>query len=53
MYAVGECRAGAPSDPGPSDGSVSVDDFLPGPRPGPVVSSSDVDSDEVIFVFLV
>jgi hypothetical protein len=50
---VGEGRAAAPSDPGPSGGSVSVDDLLPGPRPGPVVSSSDADSDEVMFVFLV
>jgi hypothetical protein len=50
--AVGEGRAGAPSDPGPSDGSVRVDDFLPGPRPGPVASmtSSDVGSDEVILI---
>jgi hypothetical protein len=50
--AVGEGRAGAPSDPGPSDGSVRVDDFLPGPRPGPVASmtSSDVASDEVILI---
>jgi hypothetical protein len=30
-----EGRAGAPSDPGPSGGSVSMDDFLPRPRPGP------------------
>jgi len=51
--AVGVGRAGTPSNPGPSGGSVSVDDLLPGPRPGPVVSSSDADSDEVIFVFLV
>jgi hypothetical protein len=52
--AVGEGRAGAPSDPGPSDGSVRVDDFLPGPRPGPVASmtSSDVASDEVISISL-
>jgi hypothetical protein len=51
--AVGVGRAGTPSNPGPSGGSVSVDDLLPGPRPGPVVSSSDADSDEVMFVFLV
>ena len=51
--AVGVGRAGTPSNPGPSGGSVSVDDLLPGPRPGPVVFSSDADSDEVIFVFLV
>jgi hypothetical protein len=51
--AVGEDRAGAPSDPGPSDGSVRVDDFLPGPRPGPVLSSSDAVSDEVIFSYLI
>jgi len=52
--AVGEGRAAAPSDPGPSGGSVSVDDPLPGPRPGPVVSmtSSDVASDEVILFSL-
>jgi hypothetical protein len=45
-----EGRAVAPSDPGPSGGSVSMDDFLPGPRPGPVPSltSSDADGDEVI-----
>jgi hypothetical protein len=51
--AVGEGRAGAPSDPGPSGGSVRVDDFLPGPRPGPVLSSSDAVSDEVIFSYLI
>jgi len=50
--AVGEGRAGAPSDPGPSDGSVRVDDFLPGPRPGLVLSSSDAVSDEVISISL-
>ena len=51
---VGEGRAAAPSDPGPSGGSVSVDDPLPGTRPGPVVSmtSSDVASDEVILFFI-
>jgi hypothetical protein len=35
---VGEAavgRAEVPSDPGPSGGSVSMDDFLPRPRPGP------------------
>ena len=51
--AVGVGRAGTPSNPGPSGGSVSVDDLLPGTRFGPVVSSSDADSDEVMFVFLV
>ena len=51
--AVGVGWAGTPSNPGPSGGSVSVDDLLPGPRPGPVVSSSNADSDEVIFVFFV
>ena len=45
---VVEGRAGAPSDPGPSGVGVRVDDFLPGLRPGPVLSSSDADSDEVI-----
>jgi hypothetical protein len=50
--AVGEGWVGAPSVPGPSGGSVSVDDLLPGPRPGPVVSSSDVASDEVILFSL-
>jgi hypothetical protein len=45
---VVEGRAGAPSDPGPSGVGVRVDDFLRGPRPGPVLSSSDADSDEVI-----
>jgi hypothetical protein len=30
-----EGRAEAPSDPGPSSGSVSMDDFLSRPRPGP------------------
>jgi hypothetical protein len=52
--AVGEGRAGASSDPGPSGGSVIVDDLLPGPRPGPVASmtSSDVASDEVILFSL-
>jgi hypothetical protein len=43
----------APSDPGPSGGSVSMDDFLPGPRPGPVpfLTSSDAAGDEVIRIF--
>jgi len=50
--AVDDGRAGAPSDPGPSDGSVRVDDFLPGPRPGLVLSSSDAVSDEVISISL-
>jgi len=52
--AVGEGRAAAPSDPGPSGGSVSVDDFLPGPRPGPVLflTFSDAVGDEVILYFL-
>ena len=51
---VGEGRAAAPSDPGPSGGSVSVDDSLPWPGPRPVVSmtSSDVASDEVILFSL-
>jgi hypothetical protein len=51
---AGEGRAGAPSDPGPSGGSVGLDDLLPGPRPGPVVSMifSDVASDEVILFSL-
>jgi hypothetical protein len=49
-----EGRAVALSDPGPSGGSVSVDDFLPGPRPGPVplLTSSDAAGDEVILYFL-
>jgi len=49
-----EGRAEAPSDPGPSGGSVSMDDFLPRPRPGPVplLTSSDVAGDEV-FLFYV
>jgi hypothetical protein len=50
-----EGRAVATSDPGPSGGSVSVDDFLPGPRPGPVpfLTSSDAAGDEVILYFLI
>ncbi len=49
-----EGRAEAPSDPGPSGGSVSMDDFLPRPRPGPVpfLTSSDAAGDEVILYFL-
>ena len=50
--AVVEGRAGAPSDPGPSGGSISVDDLLPGPRPGLVSSSSDAAGDEVILYCL-
>jgi hypothetical protein len=48
-----EGRAVAPSDPGPSGGSVSMDNFLPGPRPGPVpvLTSSDAAGDEVICIF--
>jgi len=48
-----EGRAVAPSDPGPSGGSGSIDYFLPGPRPGPVpfLTSSDAASDEVICIF--
>jgi hypothetical protein len=49
-----EGRAEAPSDPGPSGGSVSMDDFLPRPRPGPVpfLTSSDAASDEVILFYV-
>jgi len=49
-----EGRAVAPSDPGPSGGSVSMDDFLPRPRPGPVPfpTFSDAAGDEVILYFL-
>jgi hypothetical protein len=48
-----EGRAVAPSDPGSSGGGVSMDDFLPGPRPGPVPSltSSAAAGDEVICIF--
>jgi hypothetical protein len=48
-----EGRAEAPSDPGPSGGSVTMDDFLLRPRPGPVpfLTFSDAAGDEVIFVF--
>ncbi len=42
---VVEGRVVAPSDPGPSGVGVRVDDFLPWPMPGPVLSSSDADSD--------
>jgi len=49
-----EGRAEAPSDPGPSGGNVSMDDFLPRPRLGPVLllTSSDAAGDEVILYFL-
>ncbi len=49
-----EGRAVTPSDPGPSGGSVSMDDFLPGSRRGPVpfLTSSDAAVDEV-FLFYV
>jgi len=49
-----EGRVEVPSDPGPSSGNVSMDDFLPRPRPGPVplLTSSDVAGDEV-FLFYV
>jgi hypothetical protein len=52
--AVGEGCSAAPSNSGPSGGGVSVDDLLPGPRPGPVLSmtSSDAPVDEVILYFL-
>ena len=45
-----EGRAVALSDPGPSGGSVSMDDFLPRLRPGPVPfpTFSDAAGDEVI-----
>ncbi len=54
---VGEAAEGrveVPSDPGPSGGNVSMDDFLPRPRPGPVplLTSSDAAGDEV-FLFYV
>ncbi len=51
---IAEGRDEAPSDPGPSGGSVSMDDFLPRPRPGPVpfLTSSDAADDEVILYFL-
>jgi hypothetical protein len=49
-----EGRAEAPSDPGPSGGNVSMDDFLPRLRLGPVplLTSSDAAGDEVILQFL-
>ncbi len=49
-----EGRAVALSDPGPSGGSVSMDDFLPRLRPGPVPfpTFSDAAGDEVILYFL-
>jgi hypothetical protein len=49
-----EGRAEAPSDPGPSGGSVSMDDFLLRSRPGPVsfLTFSDAAGDEVILYFL-
>jgi hypothetical protein len=49
-----EGRAEAPSDPGPSGGSVSMDDFLPRPRPGPVpfLTFSDAAGDEVILFYV-
>ncbi len=54
---VGETAEGwaeVPSDPGPSGGDVSMDDFLPRPRLGlvPLPSSSDAAGDEVILYFL-
>jgi hypothetical protein len=49
-----EGRAEAPSDPGPSGGNVSMDDFLPRPRPGPVpfLTFSDAAGDEVILLYV-
>jgi hypothetical protein len=49
-----EGRAVAPSDPGPSGGSVSMGDFLPGSRSGPVpfLTSSDAAGDEVILFYV-
>jgi hypothetical protein len=54
---VGETADGwaeVPSGPGPSGGNVSMDDFLPRPRLGPVplLTSSDAAGDEVILYFL-
>ncbi len=48
-----EGRAEAPSDPGPSGGGVSMDDFLPRPRPSsvPLLTFSDAAGDEVICIF--
>jgi hypothetical protein len=49
-----EGRVEVPSDPGPSGGNVSMDDFLPRPRPGPVPlqTSFDAAGDEVILYLL-
>ncbi len=49
-----EGRVEAPSDPGPSSGSVSMDDFLPRPRSGPVpfLTSADAAGDEVILLYV-
>ncbi len=49
-----EGRAEASSDPGPSGGSVSMDDFLLRPRPGPVpfLTFSDAAGDEVILLYV-
>jgi hypothetical protein len=49
-----EGRAEAPSDPGPSGGNVSMDDFLPRPRPGPVpfLTFPDAAGDEVILLYV-
>jgi hypothetical protein len=49
-----EGRAEATSDPGPSGGSVSMDDFLLRPRPGPVpfLTFSDAAGDEVILLYV-
>jgi hypothetical protein len=51
---IAEGRAEAPSDPGPSGGSVSMDDFLPRPRPGPVpfLTFPDAAGDEVILLYV-
>ncbi len=51
---IAEGRAEAPSDPGPSGGSVSMDDFLPRPRPGPVpfLTFCDAVGDEVILLYV-
>ncbi len=49
-----EGRVEVPSDPGPSGGNVSMDDFLARPWPGPVplLTFSDAAGDEV-FLFYV
>ncbi len=49
-----EGRAEAPSDPGPSGGNVSMDDFLPRPRSGPVLFPAfpDAAGDEVILLYV-